>query len=169
MNGYSFYQKVFNKPYQLTLYKNAFYRAVSKIDNLYGYNVHISCAQLLGTDPLRDYDKEFPVVAFSHFDDAMILFELVEIEPDIVSVQPKYHQPGTGVASCLDDSLVTIRRMFVYKTVDEKQYLQAKALAEYLDVALITLPFSSVTALENVTKVDVHLETIGYSNVQYKA
>jgi hypothetical protein len=84
------------------------------------------------------------MVAFSHFDTEMILFELIETELDILDVRPKLYQPGTGVVFDLHDDVVSINRLFIYKNAPAEVKEEAFRLAQTLNKELLVLPFKSV-------------------------
>ena len=137
--------------YPLTLYQNAIYRAVDKVDKLFGVNVHVSQYQCFGYPDIKD--RDFPLVVFSHFFAGLMLFEMGEVEEDCVSIMPKVHQARTGVAHRLLPSQVYLHRVMI---LSERDLDEAKVKAKVMQLCkhyglempeVVKLPFSSIEAL----------------------
>lgn len=96
-----------NQTPPVIIYWERIYRYVEKFENLYGKNVHVSKGELGSSAP-----EEYKFVPFSQMSQLGALFEMQEIEEDMLSLACKDHQPGTGVAWLLTPILAPITRIF---------------------------------------------------------
>lgn len=92
------------------IYWDRIYRYVENYTQLFGENLHVSKGEL-GCIYLEDIN-DYKIVPFSHSGETGALFEMQEIEEDILSIFPKEYQPGTGIVAVLDKGLVEITRIF---------------------------------------------------------
>jgi len=142
------FNSIFNKRKKYTkriihIYYNCLYRFVSRYENLWGVNVHVSKGELASS--AYKTDDQFKHVPFSHAEcDVGALFEMEESEMDILEIQPKMHAPGTGVVSFLFEEFVRVKRIFYSKNID-KDFLKKIKEYEANGVEIISFDFDNIS------------------------
>lgn len=117
------------------------YRYVENFEKLFGVRVHVSKGEL---GSLMQNGDEYKLVPFSHAGLEGALFEMEELEEDLVPITPKFHQPGTGVADILSNENVRILRVFYdEKNIDKKLLVQLQQLAK---VEFVKINFTELMA-----------------------
>jgi hypothetical protein len=155
---------------KVNIYWERVYRYVTDLDKLFGDNVHI-CKGELGCAELKS-EQDYKLTPFSQCDAEGALFEMNELEEDILDIEPKLHQLGTGVVSNLSEDTVIIKRIFFNtKTIDKKLHEQVMGLKERSYIQLVEVDFaellmdgSKVNLINHKRKNSIAIQRRGYAS-----
>lgn len=128
---------------QVTIKWESIYRYVEKMERLFDLNVHVSKGELAASY-FRNI-QEYKFVPFSYTNDTGALFEMDEIDEGVIPIVAKDYQPGTGVASILNDESVRITRIFFDPACINKQLLTDiyKLCKENNNITLVHIKFDT--------------------------